>query len=151
MATILIIYPEESDATESIASMIAETLMNYNHTVLLQQAFTTTSIDIEEADCVIFGTGTLNNQPLPDMSDLLGALDQIDLSEKYGACFGVSSDDDVSVSSAVDVLQDFLHNHDAELIHASLKIDGNPFDNYSVVVSWAKEISQHVDRPLYDE
>ncbi len=148
MATILIVYPEESSATESIASMIAETLMNYNHTVLLQEAFTTTSIDIEEADCVILGTGTLNNQPLPDMSDLLGALDEIVLSEKYGACFGVSEDDCVSVSSAVDVLQDFLHTHDAEQIHASLKIDGNPFDNYSVIVSWAKEISQHVDLPL---
>lgn len=149
MATILIVYPMESTQVETVASILAETLMNYTHTVLIQNGFDTTVVDFEEADCVLIGSPSIDSEPVPEIAELLNDLENSTFDGKRAAAFGVSDEEaEGSVAPAVDHIQDFLVSHDATLIHAGLKIEGDVFDRYTTVVEWAKEISQHVDYPL---
>lgn len=145
---ILIVYATYSGGTQMASEFVKQKLDEKNHQTDLKTISEISSDDFKNYDFFIFGSPSWNydgkeGQPHQDFVFWMENNQNVDLSGKKIAVFGLGDSSYTYFCGAVDILVDFFKNHKAEVVAEYLKIDNYLFDtekNNKLIEDWLTKI-----------
>ncbi len=144
MNNILIAYGSTTGNTEITAEQIAEQLQDQEgQAVKIQDIVDTDIKDLKAADVLILGASTWDDGVLQaDFQEFIDNIDDVDLSDKKIAIFGLGDSSYPKFCVSADILEEAFTNFGGELLVDNLKIDGFPDEeeNQQKVEEWCQEI-----------
>lgn len=145
MAKALIVYGSSTGNTESVAEHVKTALDKAGHEAVLLNVVDATVNGLAEGyDMVFLGCSTWGDEDIElqdDFVPLFENLDQAGLTGKNVAVFGCGDSSYTHFCGAVDAIEEKVRALGAELVAASLKIDGDP--DMSDAAAWALEAARH--------
>jgi flavodoxin short chain len=146
MAKTLIVYGSTTGNTESVAELIHATLAKAGHDTNILNAADVSAQGLAEGyELVLFGCSTWGDEDIElqdDFVPLFENLDKAGLSGRKTAVFGCGDSGYPHFCGAVDAIEEKAANLGAEIVCASLKIDGDP--DMAEAEAWAMEAARHV-------
>jgi len=146
MAKILIVYGSTTGNTESVAEHIQITLAKAGHETTIKSAADVAPQGLAAGyDMVLLGCSTWGDEDIElqdDFVPLFEELDKAGLAGKKTAVFGCGDSGYTHFCGAVDAIEEKAAALGAELVAASLKIDGDP--DMSEAAAWALEAARNV-------
>ncbi|MCS7093029.1 MAG: flavodoxin domain-containing protein [Patescibacteria group bacterium] len=145
---ILVIYATYSGGTQVACEFVIQFLQEWGHDVELKQISQVSSETFDSFDLLIFASPSWNfedkeGQPHQDFLSWINKNQEINLAKKKTAVFGLGDSSYTSFCGAVDIIKEFLENHNATVILPTLKIDGYLFNqekNNVLIKEWLKKI-----------
>ncbi len=140
----LIIYGSTTGNTEYVARYIATFLLGKGVDVETRDVAQTDISNVSSADSlVIMGCSTWGEDEIglqEDFDPFHAQLKDIDLSGKQFALFGCGDSGYRYFCGAVDRIEKTLKDSGAQLVHPSLKIDGEPDASLDAIDNWLNEL-----------
>lgn len=134
MKKISIIYGSSTDNTQAAAEVIASQLQDYTPEVLNVADCDPSSFS--NADFLILGTSTWGSGDLQDdWAEMLGQLDDLDLSDKQVALFGLGDSSGFSDTfvDGMGELYEYFNNKKCQIV-GHVSPDGYSFDESTAIV-----------------
>lgn len=129
MAKIIISVASLTGNTEHIADIIADNLIQKNHTVDIK-SFDYDPIhinEIEKYDAILIGTYTWDDGELPyEVEDFYEELEEVDITNKVFGVFGSADSFYETYGGAIDLVGDRAADLGAQVLPLRLKIDISP-------------------------
>ncbi len=145
MSTALIIYGSTTGNTEAVAHQIGEVMTGKGVSVTVKNV---TDAKISELgngyDLTLLGASTWGDDEIEfqeDFEPFFEEMDSANLKEKKVALFGCGDSSYEYFCGAVDELEEKMEKLEANVVHISLRIDGDPDDVESEIIAWAEEVA----------
>ncbi|SKA72022.1 flavodoxin [Desulfobaculum bizertense] len=143
MSKVLIVYGSTTGNTESVSDVIEKELKQAGHEVDVKNAASVEADGMANGyDSVLLGCSTWGDSDIELQDDFVPLLDDLDkagLSGKRVAVYGCGDSSYEHFCGAVDVIEEKAESLGADMVAASLKIDGDPEDDD--VLSWIQGFS----------
>ena len=140
----LIIYGSTTGNTEYVARYIAAFLLGKGIDAEARDVAQTQVSDVSSAEgLVIMGCSTWGEDEIglqEDFDPFHDRLKDIDMSGKQFALFGCGDSGYRYFCGAVDRIEQTLKDNGAQLVHPSLKIDGEPDASLAQIDTWLNEL-----------
>lgn len=155
MPTINIIFATNSGGTAAASQIISDTLTTLNLNPVIKQAVESTPADLESADIILLGSPSWDYEnkegyPHEDMMKFMESCQNLSLSGKRFAVFGLGDSSYMHFCGAVDHLEEFVKKLGGVLILPSLRIDGfyyNLDKNTLTLKEWATKLGNIINKP----
>ncbi|PID75921.1 MAG: flavodoxin [Deltaproteobacteria bacterium] len=148
MASALIVFGSTTGNTENVANRIGEVLSDKGVSVTVKNVTDATVAELGgEYDVTLLGSSTWGDDAIEfqeDFEPFFEELDSANLKDKKVALFGCGDSSYEFFCGAVDQLEEKMEKLGANLVHISLRIDGDPDDVESETVEWAEEVANNV-------
>lgn len=145
MAKAFIVYGSTTGNTESVAKQIGKVLTQEGVEVCIQDVAKTKVEELGAGyDITLLGASTWGDAEVEfqeDFASFFEEMDKVDLKDKKVAVFGCGDSSYTHFCGAVDQLQEKIEDMGGKVVNDPLKIDGDPGDAASDVVSWAQEVA----------
>jgi len=142
MAKALVVFGSTTGNTESVAEYVAKTLESEGMSVDVKNVSGVKAAGLADGyDLVVFGSSTWGDDDIElqeDFQPFFEELDKANLSGKKVAVFGCGDSSYTHFCGAVDAIEEKVGQLGADVVAASLKIDGSPEKDEAV--SWAKDV-----------
>lgn len=145
MSSALIIYGSTTGNTEAVANQIGEVMSGKGVNVTVKNV---TDARISELgngyDLTLLGASTWGDDEIEfqeDFEPFFEELDSAKLKEKKVALFGCGDSSYEYFCGAVDELEEKMEKLEANVVHLSLRIDGDPDDVEDEITAWAEEVA----------
>ncbi len=148
MKKAMIVYGSSTGNTQKAAEIVKNALEHHSMTVELDNVVNR-DVDIFDAPYDVFCLGVstwgaVEDDVQDDFMPFYEAMADISLKDKKIAVFGCGDSGYTSFCKAVDALEKQARSKDATILVASLKIDGDPTPEASVVSTWAEGVANAV-------
>ena len=145
MSTALVIYGSTTGNTEMVANRIGEVLSTKGITTTVKNVIDATVAELGNGyDLTILGASTWGDDEIEfqeDFEQFFQEIDGANLKDKKVALFGCGDSSYEYFCGAVDELEEKMEKLQANVVHISLRIDGDPDEVESQVVGWAEELA----------
>jgi len=142
MAKALVVFGSTTGNTESVAEYVAKTLEGEGMSVDVKNVTSVTAAGLADGyDLVVFGSSTWGDDDIElqeDFQPFFEELDKANLSGKKVAVFGCGDASYTHFCGAVDAIEEKVAQLGADVVAASLKIDGSPEKHEAV--AWARDV-----------
>lgn len=132
MSKVLVVYGSTTGNTESVSDVVAKIIAEAGHDVTTKNASDITVDNMADGyDTVLMGCSTWGDDDIELQDDFVPIFEDLEkagLKDKRVAVFGCGDTSYEHFCGAVDVLEEKSESLGAEMIGASLKIDGDPDD-----------------------
>lgn len=149
----IIIYASNSGNTKFTAELVAETLRNSQHFVVVQDVVATTSADLGKYDIVVLGSctwsrttdqGALEAQLPEQMYEFAGAVKHKQFPGKLFAVFGLGRHEYTGFCAAANHLQVLVGKLGGSLLLPPLRLDGFPQQQEKIIKGWTKRLASQM-------
>jgi len=145
MAEAIIVFGSKRGTTQRMAETIQDVLTQEGIAVTLRNAYEASVEELEEHEHLILGSSTWDEGDLQsDWALFEREFEEMDLSGKWGACFGAGNKSFTMFCGAVDILENRVKNNGGRLLVQSLKVDSRVDDAEEEARIWAKELAQEI-------
>jgi len=142
MAKALVVFGSTTGNTESVADYVAKTLEGEGMAVDVKNVSAVQAAGLADGyDLVLFGSSTWGDDDIElqeDFQPFFEELDKANLSGKKVAVFGCGDSSYTHFCGAVDAIEEKVAQLGADVVAASLKIDGSPEKHEAV--AWARDV-----------
>jgi len=149
MSKALIVYGSETGNTKSTAHAISAVLRQEGIEVSICDAKEVeTSTLCQDVDLTLLGSSSRGDRDTisfpPSFAPLYEQLNRAEIRRKKLAIFGCGDSTHPYFCGAVELLQEKIGDLGGELVHPSLRIDGDPLESAAEIRSWSRSIAQSV-------
>lgn len=144
----IIAYSSLTGNTETCAEWIRDFLEEDGHLVRLEDAANIYPEVVSDYDLVILGTPTYwGGEPTEEFNQFLDEMDRLDLSGQNVAVFGLGDEEGYPMEfcRAVDTVEKHLQKVGAHQVCESLRIDGDPMLQKSVIQEWVRGLLKQAE------
>jgi flavodoxin short chain len=142
MAKALVVFGSTTGNTESVAEYVGQTLQDSGMSVDVKNVSGVKVDGLADGyDLVVFGCSTWGGDDIElqeDFQPFFEEMDKANLSGKKVAVFGCGDSSYTHFCGAVDVIEEKAAQLGANVVMASLKIDGDP--DKDEAVAWARDV-----------
>ena len=144
MSKALVVFGSTTGNTESVAEVVAETLVSEGVTVDVKNAADVSAQGLAEGyELVLFGCSTWGDDEIELQENFVPLYDELEKAGLKGrkvAVFGCGDSSYTHFCGAVDAIAEKAEQLGATVVGALLKIDGDP--DKTEAISWAKDVLQ---------
>lgn len=148
MPSALVIYGSTTGNTEMVATRIREVLSGKGVSVVVQNVTDASVSELGNSyDITLLGASTWGDDKIEfqkDFEPFFQELDSANVKEKKVALFGCGDSSYEYFCGAVDELEEKMDKLQANLVIASLRIDGEPEEVEAEIVEWAEEVEDEI-------
>jgi flavodoxin I len=145
MVKVVLIYGSTTGNTEALSEHVAAGLERGMAEVTVKDVAKASVDELANYDAIVFGCSTWGEGDLQDdFFDFHEAMDGISLKGKKAAVFGPGDSEEYpdSFCTAVDILEESLEEHDAEIVAESFKIDGEVEPAFEDAEAWGLKVAK---------
>ena len=145
MVKVVLIYGSTTGNTEALSEHVAAGLERGMAEVTVKDVAKASVDELANYDAIVFGCSTWGEGDLQDdFFDFYEAMDGISLKGKKAAVFGPGDSEEYqdSFCTAVDILQESLEGHGAEIVAESFKIDGEVEPAFEDAEAWGLKVAK---------
>ena len=148
MANALIVFGTTTGNTEAVAEQIAQGLMDQGVEVTSKNVINAKIDELGNGfDLTLLGSSTWGEDEIEfqeDFEPFFEEMDKADLKGKKVALFGCGDSSYEYYCGAVDELENMMDKLGAQVVHDSLRIDGDPSDSSDEIDDWAAAVAGQV-------
>lgn len=145
MSSALIIYGSTTGNTEAVAHQIGEVMSGKGVNVTVKNVADAKISELGNGyDLTLLGASTWGDEEIEfqeDFEPFFEEMDSANLKEKKVALFGCGDSSYEYFCGAVDELEEKMEKLEANVVHLSLRIDGDPDDVEGEIIAWAEEVA----------
>jgi len=145
MGKALVVFGSTTGNTENVAEQVGDMLQKSGWETTIKNVSDVAAPGLANGfDLVLLGCSTWGDEDIELQDDFVPLFDDLDkagLSGKKVAVFGCGDSSYTHFCGAVDAIEEKAESLGAQMVTASLKIDGEP--DKKEVAAWAQEVAEH--------